>query len=270
MSLLLGSVYARDVVSPLVVPAPIVYVDQDSIDEAAKEWAIQCRQTLSHEELQVVARTLHLSANFSDLDWRARRMMRSILAATWYVHQQLIEGNSAEQVAQKLQENHEKLCDVLGMHGIVLREWRAWTNMLEVSKNEAILDALELVNEQVRTAICVCLQAEDWHNIAHKASPIFEQSLKSLHLLNQVCQSSTKSECAQDVVKLINEDVAQERVPLMLFEMLAKASSLGAIRSWESLEAASQILIYEEALLEISYAIYRAYHEALDEAVAHT
>lgn len=268
LSLIVGTVNAQENVSPLVVRAPIAYVDQSAIDNAAKEWAAQCVQKLSQEELQVVKRTLHLGANFSDLDWRARRMMRAMLAATWHVHKQLIEENCVEHFAHTLKENNKKLCGVLGLHGIVLREWRAWTTMLDVSKNEAVLSALQLVDEQVRTAIVMCLQAEDWHNIAEKVSPIVEQSVITLHVLHKLCQPSTKSKFAGDMARATDDDVSQGEASQMFFEMLAKASSQGAERSWATLEASSQISIYEEALLEISYTIYRAYHEALNEAIA--
>lgn len=255
------------------VAAPTDYIDFDALNQSIEVWRQDVAASLNENEQQLVVHFIKLGSLFSLVDLKTRQAVRQLLPLVWQLQEEVVDGKPALAVLREIEEQRKRLHNLVVYHDMLLKQWREWTNAIEVSENQKVLAVLEAVHEQVRQAIERCLQAGDWQPIAAAMPSILEDQIKTANLLSALCSIDEKD----GDVSLTDEDEQeeddttlerQEEDSIEYFSWLTNAANLFNDRSWESIEAASQLLVYQEELLTMSGVIYNKYLRALSSEVA--
>jgi hypothetical protein len=245
--------------------SPAEYIDYTKLEESVDQWTNEVLPTLNEQEVLLVKRFLQLGLLFAGIDLRVRQAVRSLLPSVWQLQQTVTKGAEGLSCLNQIEEQNKELRNMLTSHAMLLKQWRDWTTVLSACENQKVLKAVAIIDEQIRQSIEGCIDAREWQKITDLVPEVLADSARTGQLLISLCQLPNKN--TGEEVAPEEESVSEEQ---KLFEQsmthyswLVNAAAMVNERSWESLKAVSQILIYEEALLVISGVIYNRYFRVI-------
>ncbi len=247
----------QDQLQLLIMQSPVKFIDNDKIAASAHHWVERYVQPLNEAEVKVVARTLQLGRAFSVVDIKMRALIQQILLTVCSLYKVITNGGEDPRISKELEAEIEEFSKLKAFHSFAFHEWQDWTNMLSVSENKKIDAALAAVNESIRKEIESALAQKEWQSLTERIPASAQETIKSLLLLSGLCANASQKEIENNEERLPSED------SVLLFDMIARAAENGCRRSFETIEASSQILMYETLLLEISFSMFDTFLQAM-------
>lgn len=247
----------QDQVHVLMMQSPAKFINDDELNASAQQWADQWGTSLKESELKVVIRTLELGKTFSAIDIKMRTLVQQILLTTCALYKIITDGQVDEQLSHELELEIEQFNKLTVLHTAAFHDWHAWINVLSVSENKQINAAIESVNNAIRVTIEKALAQKEWEMLTGRAPLAAHETIRKLTLFATLCANASGNDNNDQKTDVANND------SVILFDMIARAAEDGCQSSFKSIEASSQILMYETLLLEISYLSIDAYLQAL-------
>jgi len=243
----------------LIMQSPAQFIDYDKVAASAQQWAEQYLNPLNESEVKVVASTLQLGKSFSAIDAKMRMLIQQALMSTCSLYQVITSGKEDPQLAKRLEAEIEEFSKLRALHSLAFHEWESWTTMLSVSQNKNVVAAIEAVNEAIRVEIENALAQKEWQMVTARVPAVAQENMRMLSLLSTLCANSAQKNIENEEPAVSPDD------SVILFDMIARTAENGCERSFETIEASSQILTYETLLLEISCTVFAAYLQALQD-----
>jgi len=247
----------NDQLHVLIMQSPAKFIDNDKVEATAHQWADQYINPLNESEIKVVTQTLRLGKTFSAVDAKMRILIRQALMSTCSLYQVITSGKEDQRLAKELEAEIEEFSKLRALHSLAFNEWETWTTMLSVSENEKVEAAIEAVNEAIRIEIENALAQKEWQVLTKRVPATVQETMKTLSLLTTLCNNSAPKNIENKETEVSPND------SVILFDMIARTAENSCERSFETIEASSQILTYETLLLEIRYMMFDAYLQAM-------
>lgn len=261
--LFVGNVLTASGEGAIDIVAPTDFINFDELDQSIASWKQNIVATLNDKEIEFVAHVVKFGSLFSLIDLQARKAVRLLLPLVWQLQEEIAAGKTGLALLNQMKEQSEKLHDFVVQRDTMLNEGEDLQHALKASKNKKVQEAIEVVHDQIKLAIEQCLACGDWQHVVTAVLPILDDGIKAGTMTSSLCKSFALS--GSDTAKHdtgISTWLAREDI-VSFFSWLTRAVTVFNTRSWESIQATSQLLAYQEELLTIKGVIYNKYLRVL-------
>lgn len=234
-----------------------IYFTPTDIEEAegnTQQWVTDHVTQLQLEEIELLANAIYLMHTLALIDAQVRKMMHSVLALTFQLHEHALQSTDNPQAYCSIKEQLELLERISYSRNITLQAWESCIEYLELNP----IDALEQFNSGIRKAVIDFTKDQDGnlHEKLDSATETVHHVIQLLRLKAQTFQAiidgnnpiwpgntEDKELFAVDAASVISKHILQS--------------------SWKTVETVLPLIEHEESIQEIIRFNCAVYYKAL-------